>query len=71
MFEYLMPSLVMRAPAGSLLGQTSHLVVRRQIGYGAALGVPAEWHLSAGVGHGIDPEGLRHGGEFLARNLPR
>jgi phospholipase/carboxylesterase len=33
----------------------------------AALGVPAEWHLSAGVGHGIDPEGLRHGGEFLAR----
>jgi phospholipase/carboxylesterase len=35
----------------------------------AALGVPAEWHLSAGVGHGIDPEGLRHGGEFLARAL--
>jgi phospholipase/carboxylesterase len=33
----------------------------------AALGVPAQWHLSAGVGHGIDPEGLRHGGEFLAR----
>ena len=33
----------------------------------AALGVPVEWHLSAGVGHGIDPEGLRHGGEFLAR----
>jgi phospholipase/carboxylesterase len=37
----------------------------------AALGVPVEWHLSAGVGHGIDPEGLRHGGEFLARNLAR
>jgi len=33
----------------------------------AALGVPVEWHLSAGIGHGIDPEGLRHGGEFLAR----
>ncbi|HZS63635.1 MAG TPA: dienelactone hydrolase family protein [Xanthobacteraceae bacterium] len=33
----------------------------------AALGVPAEWHLSPGVGHGIDPEGLRQGGEFLAR----
>ena len=30
MFEYLMPSLVMRAPAGSLLEQTSRLVVRRQ-----------------------------------------
>jgi phospholipase/carboxylesterase len=35
----------------------------------AALGVPVEWHLSAGIGHGIDPEGLRHGGEFLARNF--
>jgi phospholipase/carboxylesterase len=33
----------------------------------AALGVPVEWHLSTGVGHGIDGEGLRHGGEFLAR----
>jgi phospholipase/carboxylesterase len=35
----------------------------------AALGVPAEWHMSAGIGHGIDGEGLRHGGEFLARRL--
>ena len=33
------------------------------------LGVPTEWHLSAGMGHGIDGEGLRHGGEFLARRL--
>ena len=38
MFEYLMPSLVMRAPAGSLLEQTSRLIVRRQIDYGAKLG---------------------------------
>ena len=44
MFEYLMPSLVMRAPAGSLLEQTSRLVVRRQMTYGAALGVP--WGIS-------------------------
>jgi cyclic beta-1,2-glucan synthetase len=44
MFEYLMPSLVMRAPAGSLLEQTSRLVVRRQIRYGAELGVP--WGVS-------------------------
>jgi len=35
----------------------------------AALGVTAEWHLSHGVGHGIDAEGLRHGGEFLARRF--
>src|SRR5205823_5537552 len=35
----------------------------------AALEVPVEWHISPGTGHGIDPEGLRHGGEFLARRL--
>jgi len=35
----------------------------------AALEVPTEWHLSAGTGHGIDAEGLRHGGEFLARRF--
>ena len=35
----------------------------------ASLGVGVEWHLSEGVGHGIDQEGLRHGGEFLARRL--
>jgi phospholipase/carboxylesterase len=35
----------------------------------AALEIPVEWHLSAGLGHGIDPEGLRQGGEFLARQL--
>ena len=35
----------------------------------AALAVPVQWHMSAGVGHGIDPEGLRHGGEFLAHTF--
>lgn len=35
----------------------------------ATLGVPVEWHLSPGIGHGIDNEGLRHGGEFLARRF--
>jgi len=35
----------------------------------AALEVPVEWHISQGVGHGIDQEGLRHGGEFLARRF--
>jgi cyclic beta-1,2-glucan synthetase len=44
MFEYLMPSLVMRAPAGSLLEQTSRLVVRRQIAYSAELDLP--WGVS-------------------------
>jgi len=37
----------------------------------ASLEVPVEWHISAGTGHGIDQEGLRHGGEFLARAMSR
>jgi cyclic beta-1,2-glucan synthetase len=44
MFEYLMPSLVIRAPAGSLIEQTSRLTVQRQIDYGATLVVP--WGVS-------------------------
>jgi phospholipase/carboxylesterase len=35
----------------------------------AALAIPVEWHISYGMGHGIDPEGLRQGGEFLARRF--
>jgi cyclic beta-1,2-glucan synthetase len=44
MFEYLMPSLVMRAPAGSLLEQTSRLVVWRQQTYARELSIP--WGIS-------------------------
>jgi cyclic beta-1,2-glucan synthetase len=44
MFEYLMPILVMREPAHSLLDLTNRLVVGRQIRYGAERGVP--WGVS-------------------------
>jgi cyclic beta-1,2-glucan synthetase len=44
MFEYLMPSLIMRAPIGSLLEQTNRLIVARQIRYGHLLGIP--WGIS-------------------------
>ncbi|MDP8984849.1 MAG: glycosyl transferase [Pseudomonadota bacterium] len=54
MFEYLMPSLVMRAPAGSLLEQTSRLIVQRQIGYGAELGIP--WGISESAYNARDLE---------------
>lgn len=54
MFEYLMPSLVMRAPAGSILEQTNRLVVRRQIRYGAQLGVP--WGVSESAYNARDLE---------------
>jgi phospholipase/carboxylesterase len=29
--------------------------------------IPSQWHLSFGVGHGIDAGGLRHGGLFLGQ----
>ena len=32
-------------------------------------GIPAQWHISFGVGHGIDGGGLHHGGQFVARAL--
>ena len=35
----------------------------------AELEVPVEWHISAGFSHEIDPEGLRQGGDFLARRF--
>src|ERR1039457_2102393 len=54
MFEYLMPSLVMRAPAGSLLEQTNRLVVRRQIAYAAKLGLP--WGVSESAYNARDLE---------------
>ncbi len=44
MFEYLMPSLVMEEPAGSLLDHTLARIVREQIAYGARHGVP--WGVS-------------------------
>ena len=54
MFEYLMPSLVMRAPAGSLLEQTNRLIVRRQIDYAAKLGLP--WGISESAYNARDLE---------------
>lgn len=44
MFEYLMPSLVMRAPAGSLLEQTNRLIVARQQDHANQIGIP--WGIS-------------------------
>ncbi len=31
--------------------------------------IPCQWHLSFGIGHGIDGGGLMHGGLFLAQTL--
>jgi len=44
MFEYLMPALIMREPAESILGRTNRAVIRRQIDYAKALRTP--WGIS-------------------------
>ncbi|MGO9008234.1 MAG: alpha/beta hydrolase [Beijerinckiaceae bacterium] len=33
----------------------------------AEANIPCQWHLSAGIGHGIDGSGLLHGGLFLTQ----
>ncbi|HXF55601.1 MAG TPA: dienelactone hydrolase family protein [Hyphomicrobiaceae bacterium] len=35
----------------------------------AAAGVPVEWHIRPGLGHGIDPEGLKCAGRFLVEHI--
>lgn len=54
MFEYLMPALVMRAPEGSLLDETSHRIVTRQQEYARALGIP--WGISESAYNARDIE---------------
>jgi cyclic beta-1,2-glucan synthetase len=44
MFEYLMPSLVMYTPRGSLLDRTCRLIVQKQVKYGSERSVP--WGIS-------------------------
>ena len=44
MFEYLMPSLVLQTPRGTLLDQTCRRAVARQIEYGGQHGIP--WGIS-------------------------
>jgi len=77
MFEYLMPSLLMHEPPGSLLALSNRAAVRRQIRYGNQRGVP--WGISESQynardrqmnyqysGFGVPALGLKRG---LAENL--
>ena len=54
MFEYLMPTLVMAPPAGSLLERTECRIVSRQIEYGRQLGTP--WGISESAYNARDLE---------------
>jgi phospholipase/carboxylesterase len=65
--------LVSRPPVLLVHGDRDELIPAQALFHAAqglsSLDIPVEWHLSHGVAHGIDAEGLRHGGEFLARQF--
>jgi len=71
--EAMKAEIVARPPVLLLHGDQDDLIPAQALFQGAQglaeLEVPVEWHLSRGIGHGIDPEGLRHGGEFLERRF--
>jgi cyclic beta-1,2-glucan synthetase len=52
MFEYLMPSLIMHEPSGSLLALSNKAAVRRQMDYAARLHIP--WGISESQYYALD-----------------
>ena len=65
--------IIARPPVLLLHGDQDQLIPVQALMHAAqglaSLEVPVEWHISPGLGHGIDQEGLRQGGEFLARRF--
>jgi len=62
------PILLIHGEADDLIPATSLFDSAEML---ASAGIGCEWHLSLGVGHGIDPEGLRQGGTFVTWALKR
>ncbi|MGE0565504.1 MAG: alpha/beta hydrolase [Pseudolabrys sp.] len=69
--EQFMAEIVSRPPVLLVHGDQDQLIPVQALLHAAqslaAMDIPAQWHISPGVGHGIDQEGLRHGGAFLAK----
>lgn len=58
------PTLLVHGSQDDLIPAEALFVTAEEL---AKAGVPCQWHLSVGVGHGIDAGGLTHGGLFLAQ----
>ena len=54
--------LLVHGNADEVIPVDALMIAREQLGMA---GLPVEWHISHGIGHGIDQEGLRLGGAFL------
>ena len=58
------PVLLVHGDQDPLIPLDAMFIAANQL---AAADIPCQWHLSFGVGHGIDGGGLQHGGLFLAK----
>jgi phospholipase/carboxylesterase len=71
--ESMAPEITSRPPVLLVHGDSDELIPVQAMLQSAQMlsdfEVPVQWHISPGIGHGIDQEGLRHGGEFLARTF--
>ena len=60
------PILLIHGDQDPLIPVDALFVAMNDLG---AAEIPSQWHLSFGVGHGIDAGGLRHGGLFIAKGF--
>ncbi len=71
--ESLREEIVSRPPVLLVHGEEDEVIPAQALMFStqmlAELEVPNQWHLSEGLGHGIDGEGLRQGGLFLVQNF--
>jgi phospholipase/carboxylesterase len=69
--EHLEAELTVRPPVLLIHGDQDEVIPPQALLLSAqALGaaeVPVEWHMSQGLGHGIDADGLMHGVSFIAK----
>jgi phospholipase/carboxylesterase len=70
-FAAMRDEIVSRPPVLLLHGDMDMVVPPESLAFSAQglkdLGIEAETHMSHGIGHGIDQDGLQRGGAFLAR----
>ena len=58
------PILLIHGDQDPMIPVDAMFVAADQLG---AADLPTQWHMSVGIGHGIDNAGLRHAGLFLAK----
>ena len=61
--EDIPPVLLTHGDSDQVIPPQAMFLAASQLGLA---GVPVQWHLARGMGHGIDPEGLAMAGQFLS-----